>query len=99
LWNSNISETIFPKKYWNQLEVAPILGINYSPLKKQEKKLSEEVVALERIVWLDIINQKNYSASRSAGVHRRDPADFLKLLKFIPDARNTSIQLHLEAQP
>jgi hypothetical protein len=58
LWTSNISETIFPKKYWNQLVVALILRINNSHLEKQEKKSSEEVVTQELIVRLDIINQK-----------------------------------------
>jgi hypothetical protein len=41
---------------------------------------------------LEIINQKNQSGSRSAGAHRRGPADFF------PNPRKTSKQLLLKAQ-
>jgi hypothetical protein len=41
------------------------------------------------------MNSKNQSGSRSAGAHRRGPADFFL---FFPNPRKTSIQLLLEAQ-
>jgi hypothetical protein len=68
------------------------LGFNYSHLEKQDKESLTEVVTWEWIVWLVIINQKNHSGSRSAGAHRRGPADFF------PNSRKTSIQQLLEAQ-
>jgi hypothetical protein len=49
-------------------------------------------------VWLVIINQKIYSGSRSAGAHRRGPADLLKLPGFVSNVRKTRIQLLLEVK-
>jgi hypothetical protein len=52
------------------------LGFYYSHLEKQDKESLTEVVTKEWTVRLEITNQKNHSGSRSAGVHRRGPADF-----------------------
>jgi hypothetical protein len=56
------------------------LGFNYSHLEKQDKN---------ELFGLKYSTKKNNRGSRSAGAHRRGPADFF----VFPNPRKTSIQL------
>jgi hypothetical protein len=68
------------------------VGFNYSHLEKQDKESLTEVVTWEWIVRLVLINQKNHSGSRSAGAHRRGPADFFFLLKSTKNKYTTTFR-------
>jgi hypothetical protein len=66
------------------------LGFNYSHLEKQDK---ESLTDLGMNCSACNNQPKKYSGSRSAGAHRRGPANF-----FVPNPRKTSILLLLEQE-
>jgi hypothetical protein len=92
---SNIVYRINPV-YQNSTSLSNEIKKNCSFLVHISKKyalLNSLTLSVRLSVRLYPVNQKNHSGSRSAGAHRRGPANI-----FFSNPRKTSIQLLLEAQ-